>query len=177
VSATLSYGRGGPPLLTVGRALRGSILVAMRSKSSQRSVLSFSGARGQTSLLMLCGDRGWDGGLLSSGQMPGCTPRAWPCFAEGHDEEESMIFVVEDDDCLHRYSSLSEIISEVEALDAETVLRAVMDEHGQRYRIIWLRPNKRDRCGAINGVYGLVPDGEPDLAGLREMVQNHQEEV
>jgi hypothetical protein len=84
-----------------------------------------------------------------------------------------MIVVEEDDGCLHVYASLDAVVLAVEALDAEEVLRAVFDEHGQPYRIEWIKPNDKSLWGLSNGVYGLVPDGPPNPAALLALIRAH----
>ncbi|HZS36848.1 MAG TPA: hypothetical protein VFF06_08480 [Polyangia bacterium] len=80
--------------------------------------------------------------------------------------------VLEDDGHLHVYRSPEAVAVAVEALDAETVLRAVFDERGQRYRIEWTRPNRGGVLGVSNGVYRLVADGPPDPAALLALIRD-----
>jgi hypothetical protein len=91
-----------------------------------------------------------------------------------------MILVLEDDATLHLYDTVEAVLSHIEALDAEDTLRAVFDEHGQRFRIEWLRPNKRGKAvlGLVepveNGDYTLVPDGPVDSTALLELIRTSQ---
>ena len=77
-----------------------------------------------------------------------------------------MLITLQDDQVVRVYDSTSEIAFGVEALDGEDTLRAVFDDAGRRYRIEWLRPNRRGPLTAENGEYTLVPDGTTDLKGL-----------
>jgi hypothetical protein len=82
-----------------------------------------------------------------------------------------MVLALEDDGCVHVYDSVDAVCLHIEALDAEDCLRAVFDSAGQRYAIDWIRPNKHGRFGSTtNGEYRLIPVGQPDRAGLLEML-------
>ncbi len=86
-----------------------------------------------------------------------------------------MILALQDDAVLCVYESLDAAVADVEALDAEQVLREVFDEHGQRYVVEWLQPNTEvGIAGPIkvvgSGLYRLVPDGEPDMGSLRDII-------
>jgi hypothetical protein len=86
-----------------------------------------------------------------------------------------MILVREDDGCLHVYDSLDAVALSIEGIDAEDTLRAVFDEDGQRYRIDWIRPNRRSGWfGVENGLYRLVPDGAPDPGALLDLVRTSE---
>ena len=78
-----------------------------------------------------------------------------------------MIVVLEDDNCLHVYESIADVVQHVESLDAQDVLRAVFDQDGQCYRIEWIKPNRRAWLGVENGEYRLIADGTPSIAAIR----------
>src|SRR5262245_27619178 len=82
----------------------------------------------------------------------------------------AMVLVLEDDGCLHAYESLAAVTCAIEGWIAEDVLQVVIDERGQRYRIDWIRP---DRKGVLCS-YELVPDGPPDTIALVELIWNHR---
>lgn len=86
-----------------------------------------------------------------------------------------MIITLQDDRVLRVYESLEAVVMDVEALDAEVVLREVFDERGQRYVVEWLQPNTETGiAGPIkvvgSGRYRLVPVGQPDLGALRDII-------
>ncbi|MBE7480641.1 MAG: hypothetical protein HS104_11750 [Polyangiaceae bacterium] len=86
-----------------------------------------------------------------------------------------MILTLQDDTVLRVYGSLEAVVMDVEALDAEEVLREVFDERGQRYVVEWLQPNSEvEIAGPIkvvgSGRYRLVPVGQPDLDALRSFI-------
>jgi len=85
-----------------------------------------------------------------------------------------MIVVLEDDNCLHVYESIADVVRHIESLDAEDVLRAVFDQDGQRYRIEWIRPNRRAWLAVENGEYRLVADGTPSMAELIKLIDSHR---
>lgn len=95
-----------------------------------------------------------------------------------HNDDESaptMIITFQDDGVLRVYESVEAVVVDVEALDAEEVLRTVFDERGQRYVVEWLEPNSEvGIAGPIkvvgSGRYRLVPDGEPDMSALRDII-------
>lgn len=86
-----------------------------------------------------------------------------------------MILTLQDDAVLRVYESLDAVVVDVEALDAEEVLRGVFDERGQPYVVEWLQPNTEvGIAGPIKvvggGRYRLVPVGQPDLDALRNII-------
>ncbi len=86
-----------------------------------------------------------------------------------------MILTLQDDGVLRVYESVGAALMDVEALDAEEVLREVFDKHGQRYVVEWLQPNTEvGIAGPIkvvgSGRYRLVPVGQPDLGALRDII-------
>ncbi|MBK9000690.1 MAG: hypothetical protein IPM35_33635 [Myxococcales bacterium] len=86
-----------------------------------------------------------------------------------------MIITLQDDGVLRVYQSLEAVVLDVEALDAERVLRTVLDERGQRYVVKWLQPNTEvGIAGPIkvvgSGRYRLVPVGQPDLGALQSII-------
>jgi hypothetical protein len=82
-----------------------------------------------------------------------------------------MLIALQDDQVVRVFDSTSEIAFAIEALDAEDSLRAVFDDAGRRYRIEWLRPNRRGLLTAENGEYTLVPAGTTDLKGLLDAIR------
>jgi hypothetical protein len=66
------------------------------------------------------------------------------------------------------------VIRDVEALDAEEVLRAVFDESGEVYAVKWIRPNTRGRLFRFivgNGEYTLVPTGRENVEWLLTLLR------
>jgi hypothetical protein len=85
-----------------------------------------------------------------------------------------MLITLQDDQVIRVYTDVSEVIRDVEALDAEGVLRAVFDESGEVYTIKWIRPNSRGRFLRFmlgNGEYTLVPTGVTDIERLLRLLR------
>jgi len=88
-----------------------------------------------------------------------------------------MLIALEDDGCLHVYSSPAAAVAEVEGLDAEETFRQVFDEKAVPYRIDWTTPNTEHRLLGLIGVVGsgryeLVPAGPPDPVGFAALFRN-----
>ena len=86
-----------------------------------------------------------------------------------------MLITLQDDQVVRVYDSVENVIGDVEALDAEEVLRAVFDETGEVYEIKWIKPNMRGRFFRSwigNGEYTLVATGRKDVAGLLGLIRN-----
>jgi hypothetical protein len=86
-----------------------------------------------------------------------------------------MIFVLGDDRILDVYDSPAAVADNIEALDVEESVLAMYDERGQRYAVQWVWPNRHGRLFGLlpwsdNGVYRLRPDGPPDPAAARAVV-------
>ena len=88
-----------------------------------------------------------------------------------------MLLTLQDDNVLRVYETPDAAATEVEALDAEEVFRAIFDETGQPYAIEWIVPNEYTQSffgllkGAINGQYRLVPKGDSDPTGLLRAIR------
>jgi hypothetical protein len=88
-----------------------------------------------------------------------------------------VILVLEDDGCVHVYTTIGDVVMQVEGLDAETTLRAVFDDRGQRFGIRWLTPNRESRAflgirAVESGEYLLEPVGGPDTAALLQVLRD-----
>ena len=85
-----------------------------------------------------------------------------------------MLLTLQDDGVLRVYGSVEDAVRDVEALDAEDVFRAVLDETGEVYSIHWIRPKKRDRVFRFlvtNGAYTLVPKNVKDVPALLKTIR------
>ncbi len=86
-----------------------------------------------------------------------------------------MVFVLGDDSVLDVYPSPGDVPHDIEGLDIESML-ALCDERGRRYAVEWVWPNRHGRFlwllpWSASGVYRLRPDGPPDPAVARSVVQ------
>jgi hypothetical protein len=85
-----------------------------------------------------------------------------------------MFITLQDDQVVRVYTDVTEVIRDVEALDAEEVLRAVFDESGEVYTVKWIRPNTRGRLLRFmvgNGEYTLVSTGRKDIERLLTLLR------
>lgn len=85
-----------------------------------------------------------------------------------------MILTLQDDGVLRVYETVEDAVRDVEALDAEHVLRAVFDDAGEVYAIRWIRPNSRGRFLRFlvgNGEYTLVPENRKDVPALLRLLR------
>jgi hypothetical protein len=86
-----------------------------------------------------------------------------------------MILVLEDDGCVHVYSSTHDVEKHIEALDAD-VIQKVFDDQAREYRIDWIKPNRIGRGilgwfrNATNGQYRLIETGTRDAKGLLKIL-------
>ena len=102
---------------------------------------------------------------MYSGTSSDVPPDAWPL----------MLLTLQDDGVLRVYESVEAAVRDVEALDAEEVLRAVFDDTGEVYEIQWIRPNTRGRVLRFvvsNGAYTLVPTNRKDVPGLLRIIRD-----
>jgi hypothetical protein len=53
-----------------------------------------------------------------------------------------MLLTLQDDNVLRVYETAERAVTDVEALDAENVFRAIFDETAQPYVIEWIVPNE-----------------------------------
>ncbi|HEY5959208.1 MAG TPA: hypothetical protein VIV60_21770 [Polyangiaceae bacterium] len=86
-----------------------------------------------------------------------------------------MLIVLEDDGCIHAYSSPETAVRAIESIDAKETIRAAFDETGVPYQIVWREANKEGRILGLvtwvqNGQYELVPSGPPDRYALIELI-------
>jgi hypothetical protein len=89
--------------------------------------------------------------------------------------ESRVVITLQDDQVLRVYTTITDAIRDVEALDAEDVFRAVFDETGEVYAIKWIRPNTRGRFLRFlvgNGEYTLIPTGKRDVDGLVNLIRD-----
>jgi hypothetical protein len=82
-----------------------------------------------------------------------------------------MLITLQEDGVLRIYHSAEEAIRDVEALDAEETFLNIFDEAGQGYGIRWIRQNQRRRFLVQNGEYTLVPDGQPNVEALLNVIR------
>jgi hypothetical protein len=86
-----------------------------------------------------------------------------------------MLMALLDDGVLCVYDRVDALVHDVEALDAESVLREVFDENCLSYRIEWIEPNHESSLlglrSFVNGKYTLVPDGVRSAHDLVAIVQ------
>jgi hypothetical protein len=85
-----------------------------------------------------------------------------------------MLITLQDDQVIRVYADVNEVIRDIEALDAEEVLRAVFDESGEVYAVKWIRPNTRGRLLRFmvgNGEYTLVPTGRKNVERLLKLLR------
>ena len=93
----------------------------------------------------------------------------------------NVILVLEDDDCVYIYQSAAEVEGQIEALDADDVIRSAFDDSGRRYRIQWIKPNRISKGffgylrHAHNGAYRLVESGSSDIEALIETLRDARE--
>ena len=90
-------------------------------------------------------------------------------------EGPRLFLVLEDDDCIHVYSSPEEAAIEIEALDVEGCARTMFDTAGRPYRVEWIRPNRTGKLlgllpWARNGDYRFLVCGPADPSALLEML-------
>ena len=86
-----------------------------------------------------------------------------------------MVFVLGEDLTLDVYESPDDVPRAIEALDIEQSALAIYDEHGRRYAVEWVRPNRHGRLLWVfqwsdNGEYRLRPEGPPDPDAARAAV-------
>ena len=86
-----------------------------------------------------------------------------------------MVFVLGEDRTLDVYDTPDDVPWQIEALDIEQAALAIYDEHGRRYAVEWVRPNRHGRLLWVlpwcdNGEYRLRPEGPPDPEAARAAV-------
>ena len=88
-----------------------------------------------------------------------------------------MLITLQDDHVVRVYAAVEDVTRDIEALDAETSLRAIFDETGEVYRIKWLKPNSRGRFLRFmveNGEYTLTATGKKDIEGLLTLLRDSE---
>ncbi len=85
-----------------------------------------------------------------------------------------MLITLQDDQVIRVYADVGDVTRDIEALDAEEVLRAVFDETGEVYEIKWLKPNSQSRIlGWVgNGEYTLAATGKKDVMALLALLRD-----
>src|SRR5688572_3450144 len=86
-----------------------------------------------------------------------------------------MIFVLQDDNCIHPYASPEDAARAIEPIDAEEVIRAAFDDVGCRLSLCWIEQPKREGLWVGGGRYELLPSSAPDIPGFREFVASASE--
>ena len=90
-----------------------------------------------------------------------------------------MLIILLDEPGLFVFPTPADAVREIEAVDAESEIRAAFDATGAPYLVEWVRPNQRRKrlCGLIesveNGEYRFVPAGPPDRGALRRLIELH----
>ena len=87
-----------------------------------------------------------------------------------------MFLVLEDDNCVHVYTSPEVAAVAIEPL-AVDIVRAAFDEQARPYRVDWIAPNTYGKTLGIlswaeNGEYRFVVAGEPDPSALLATIRN-----
>jgi hypothetical protein len=90
--------------------------------------------------------------------------------------EGDVIFVLSDDDCIHVYESVEDVVRSIEGLDAEESIRAAFDENGQPHKVEWIEANHYGRSflgfrSVGSGRYTLVPSGPADPRALFALLE------
>lgn len=88
-----------------------------------------------------------------------------------------MLIILLDEPRLFVFSSAAAAEREIEAIDAESEIRAAFDDSGVPYCVEWVRPNRWGKVmfdlSVEPGEYRLVPDGPPDPKALIELLDAH----
>ena len=90
-----------------------------------------------------------------------------------------MLIILLDEPGLFVFPTRADAERSIEAIDAESEVRAAFDEHAVPYRIDWVKPNRRQKVffdlfsSAANGEYHFVPAGQPDAAALVRLLEAH----
>jgi hypothetical protein len=86
-----------------------------------------------------------------------------------------MFLVLEDDGCVHTYTSPDEAAQAIEALDVEGTVWKAYDDEARPYRVEWIKPNSYGKTFGFltsmgNGEYRFVVAGPAEPVGLAEML-------
>lgn len=81
-----------------------------------------------------------------------------------------MVFVLEDDNCIHGYASAEDAARAIEPIDVNDVIRAAFDDRGRQLTVRWIVQPKRDGFIVGGGRYELVPEPKPDIEGFGRFV-------
>jgi len=90
-----------------------------------------------------------------------------------------MLIALMDEPVLFVFDSIAHATIEIEPPDAEAEIRAIYDQDAIPYRVEWIRPNRirRHLFGLFStiefGEYSLVPAGNPNPAGLLNLLETY----
>lgn len=83
-----------------------------------------------------------------------------------------MLIVLLDEPGLFVFRNAADAEREIEAPDADSIIRAAFDERGVPYRVEWLDPNS-NKLHVRSGMYRFVPAGPPDVRALIHLLDAH----
>jgi hypothetical protein len=91
-----------------------------------------------------------------------------------------MFIVLLDEPGLFVFASPAAAVQSIEPPDAESGIRAAFDHVGVPYRVAWTRPNQHSalfgNVGSVQfGEYQFVKAGQPDIAALIALLEEHSE--
>ena len=88
-----------------------------------------------------------------------------------------MLFILVDDGTLHVFDNPADVHGYIEPVDVDSVIQAIVDDHGQRYQVKWMDPppvrrflwafKYRDKLA-----YEFERDGSADLHRAREILKD-----
>ena len=89
-----------------------------------------------------------------------------------------MIIILFDEPGLFVFPSVEAAVLDIEAIDAESEIRAAFDDSAVPYRAEWIRPNEHESMFGLlrtirPGAYTLVPAGPPDPSALIALLEKH----
>jgi hypothetical protein len=95
-----------------------------------------------------------------------------------HTVEAPMFIVLLDEPGLFVFPSAAHAAREIEAIDAESEIRAAFDDAAVPYRVEWVQPNRYGKLlGLIEciepGEYRFVPAGPSDPPALIALLEAH----